>query len=121
MEFLRFRPQWLRDSGTGAINVELDPEVNFMLHEVRLTLEAQGGVGAGSFTITLESGAGTPFNLFQTLLAEQNMENEDTFIFRPIAEQRILFEEGDALKFEWPNGAVASKAYALEIIWSPIY
>ncbi len=121
-EFLRFSPQWFRDSGSGAMDAELDPEVNFMLHEVRLNLSGDGATGAGDFTITLESNASTSSDtIFNIVLETQDMEGEDSHIFRPTVEQRILFEEGDILKFEWTNGGATPRDYGLEVIWSPVY
>lgn len=116
MEFLRFRPQWLRDTGNGLIDVELTPETNFRLHEVRLSLDAVGG--DKSFTISLTSGTDP---VYDTLLATQDMTATDSYIFRPGADQQVLFEAGDTLKFDWANDHGTPKVYGLEIIWSPVY
>jgi len=118
MEFLRFRPQWFRETGSGALDTELSPDSNFMLHEVRLSLEDAAVPGTGDFNISLESGEGTAFN---TILDGTDMEDSDSHIFRPTVEQRILFEEGDTIKFEWDNGGATARAFGLEVIWSPIH
>lgn len=115
MEFLRRVPQWLRDAGNGALDVELDPGVVFRLEEVRLHLDAPGGVGAGNFSMVLDSGVGAEHDM---VLINEDMEAETDFVFGPIGDQRVLFDEGDKLVFAWPN--TNGVQYGLEVIWSRV-
>jgi hypothetical protein len=115
MEFLRRVPQWFRKSDTGVMNQVVEPGVVFRLEEIRLHLATAGGAGAGDFTVSLDSGAGADYDV---VLISQDMAAVSDFVFRPVADQRVLFDEKDKLVLGWPN--TNNVKYGLEVIWSQV-
>lgn len=114
-EFLRRVPEWFRVTDNIAMDEELKPKVRFRLEEVRLHLDAVGGTGSGSFTITLSSAKGSEYDV---VLISEDMAAVQDYVFRPGYDQRVLFDKEDVLKFEWANAN--GKVYGLEVIWSEV-
>ena len=116
MEFLRRVPQWFRDEADTQIDtLTLSPNVVFRLEEIRLHLAAIGGVGAGSFTVSVESHVSTEYDV---QLIAQDMAAITDYVFRPSADMRVLFDKGDSLVFDWANAN--NVQYGLEVIWSQV-
>lgn len=100
--------QHVYETGSGVLNYTLDPEAAGQIEEVRLHLSAAGG--AGSFTVTLESGKSSEYNIvFNT----QDMSSAADEHWQPT--RPAQFFNGDKFVFAWPNAG--SKTWGLEVIF----
>ncbi len=104
-------PQYHRATGAAAIASTLAPGKAWQLESIRVHLSAAGG--AGSLTATLDSGAGTPYDL---LILTQDMTAVTDLIWAP--ERPMEFSAADELDIAWANAG--TKTYGLEIVWKAI-
>lgn len=94
--------------GDGNIDYTLELDKAYQLEEVRLHLSAAGG--ANSFTVTLDSAAGTEYD---TVLNTQDMTAAADEHWQPT--RPLWITAGDGLVFAWTNAS--GYAWGLEIIY----
>ena len=98
----------VKHSGSGAINVTVDPQSSWFLHEVRLHLSAAGG--AGTYTVKIKSSVGDAYDV---VLQSQDMTSATDNVFRPAQPARI--SSTDALQMEYANAS--SRTWGLEVVF----
>ena len=95
-----------RATGAAVMNDTFEIGRDFKLLSVRVHLDVIGG--AGDFTCTLDSIAGTPYD-FNIITADMALVED--LIWTPDGD--LLFAAGDKLDFDWANAS--SRTYGLEV------
>ncbi len=97
----------IRATDDGALDMMVEPERRWHLHEICLTLDAPGDFEW--LEVVKVSGAGAAYNV--RLFAEQMYGVQDIH-FKP--ERPIFFDDGDGLHLDWLNSTAAT--YGVEVI-----
>jgi hypothetical protein len=100
-----------RATGVAAIAKTLKTDRPFQLTEVRLHLSGVGG--ATNFTATVDSNAGSAYDL---LLFKEDMTLVIDLVWQP--DEPIHFCAGDEIDFAFANGN--NRTYGLEIKYNPL-
>ena len=99
-------------AATGALALDIAPDWDFELMEVRVHLNAAGG--AGDLTVTPDALAGAAYD---TVLLKQDMTSVTDLVYIPA--QPMQFVRGDKLAVAWPNSG--SKTYGVEVYVRKVY
>ncbi|TVQ38479.1 MAG: hypothetical protein EA384_09105 [Spirochaetaceae bacterium] len=101
--------QYVKRSGSGPIDVTVDPGKSWLLHEIRLHLSANGG--AGTYTAKIKSSVSEAYDV---VLQSQDMTSVADNIFRPAQPARIASTDG--IRMEYANAS--SRVWGLEVVLS---
>jgi hypothetical protein len=104
------RRQTTLATGGTTISETLAPGFEWQIEEVRLHLSAAGG--AGSFTVTEDSGS-TTTTIYNTVFATQDMSSATDYIWRPT--RPVTFSASDEVDFGYANAN--TKTWGLEVVW----
>jgi len=99
-------------AATGALALDIAPDWDFELMEVRVHLNAAGG--AGDLTVTLDALAGAEYD---AVLFKQDMTAVTDLVYIPA--QPMQFARGDKLAVAWPNAG--NKTYGAEVYVRKVY
>ena len=94
-------------TGSGALAVTFEPDVAFMLEQIRLTVSAKSPL-LESFTCVLDSAAGSQYDA-----DFMNISMQDTKSIVCFYGKETKFAKGDKLIFAWDNSD--SLTWGLEI------
>lgn len=97
---------------TGAVALDIQPDWDFELMEVRAHLNAAGA--AGDLTVTLDALAGAAYD---TVLLKQDMTAVTDLVFIPA--QPMQFVKGDKLTVAWANAQ--NKTYGVMAYVRKVY
>jgi hypothetical protein len=92
----------------GAVDIELAPNTQFALIEVRVHLDGAGG--AGDLTVAVDSEQGAEYD---TVLKTQDMTAVTDLMYQP--DHPFYLDVGDKIKVEWANAG--DKAYGITLIY----
>lgn len=96
---------------SGAIDVDWAPGAKVRIHEIRVTLNANGG-SSEDLDIVLDSGNGSAYD---HRYSSTDMNANDMV---RVTEDIIMNHEDDVLKIDYANGN--NKTYGVEIIYQPL-
>ena len=100
----------IKETGSGALNVETEPSGAGLLDSVRITLDAASAT-AENLIVKIDSASGAQYDI---TLAAQDMNTLSYYAFQPTRPHQ--FFAGDKIDITWTNSN--TRTWGLEVMWS---